>query len=73
MERNAFNVPDSGDMVGHYAQYFGGGSIRGKFDLSPQEGSGTISATNFQSESWTGTVSVTGGTGTLAKAKGQDG
>lgn len=73
VEKNSFTVPDSGDTVGSYAQYFGGGSIRGKFDLSPQEGSGDISSTSFTSESWTGTVTVTGGTGTLAKAKGKTG
>jgi hypothetical protein len=71
--QDTFKVPDSGDTVGTYAEYFGGGSIHGKFDLSPQEGSGTISATSFESESWTGTVTVTGGTGTLAKATGKTG
>jgi hypothetical protein len=73
VEQQSFNVPDSGDTVGKYWQYFSTGSIRGKFDLSPEEGSGALSATSFESESWTGTVTVTGGTGTLAGAVGKKG
>lgn len=72
VEKDTFKVPDSGDTVGSYVQYFGGGSIRGKFDLSPDEG-GDVSSTDFTSESWTGTVTVTHGTGALAKASGKKG
>lgn len=71
VEKNSFKVPDSGDTVGNYAQYFGSGTIRGKFDLTPIEQ--TLSPTDFTSQAWTGTVTVTGGTGTLAKAKGKKG
>lgn len=73
VEAQSFNVPDSGDTVGKYWQYFGTGTIHGKFDLSPEEGSGSLSSTSFESESWTGTVTVTGGTGTLAGAAGTKG
>jgi hypothetical protein len=73
VEKDSFKVPDSGDTVGSYVQYFGGGSIRGKFDLTPSEGSGDLTGTGFSSEAWTGTVTVTGGTGTLAKAAGKKG
>jgi hypothetical protein len=73
VEKDTFKVPDSGDTVGNYAQYFGGGSIRGTFDLSPQEGNGSLSPTSFTSESLVGTVTVTGGTGALAKAAGKKG
>jgi hypothetical protein len=73
VEKSSFTVPDSGDTVGSYTQYFGAGSIRGKFDLSPDEGSGDLTTTGFASESWTGTVTVTHGTGTLAKATGKKG
>ena len=73
VERDTFKVPDTGDTVGSYAQYFGSGSIRGKFDLSPAEGSGNLSSTSFTSEAWVGTVTVTGGTGSLAKAAGKKG
>jgi hypothetical protein len=73
VEKDSFKVPDSGDTVGNYVQYFGTGSVRGKFDLTPQEGAGDISSTSFTSDSWTGTVTVTGGTGSLAKASGKAG
>jgi hypothetical protein len=73
VEKNTFTVPDSGDTVGKYVQYFGAASIRGRFDLSPTEEPGDLSTTNFTSESWTGTVTVTGGTGALAKASGKKG
>lgn len=73
VEKNTFKVPDSGDTVGSYVQYFGGGSIRGKFDLTPSEEPGDLSSASFTSEAWTGTVTVTSGTGTLAKASGKKG
>lgn len=68
VEKVTFKVADSGDTVGSYAQYFGTGSIRGKFDLSPTEASGALSSTSFASETWAGTVTLTGGTGSHAKA-----
>jgi hypothetical protein len=73
VEKSTFKVPDSGDSVGSYAQYFGAGSIRGKFDLAPLEAPGDLSSTSFQSESWTGKVTVVSGTGAFAKATGKKG
>lgn len=73
VEADSFTVPDSGNTVGSYAQYFGAGSIYGKFVLTPNEGSGDLSATSFESESWVGTVTITGGTGTYAHAAGKKG
>jgi hypothetical protein len=73
VEQANFKVPDSGDTVGKYWQYFGGGTIHGTFDLSPSEGSGALSSTSFSNEAWDGTVTVKGGTGTLAKAAGKKG
>jgi hypothetical protein len=70
-----FTVPDSGDTVGTYYQYFHAGTIYGKFDLTPLPGNG-ISSTSFQSQAWTGTVTVTGGTGVykgITRAKGKKG
>lgn len=72
VEKNIFKVPDSGDTVGSYVQYFGDGSVRGKFDLTPDQ-NGDVSSTDFTSESRTGTVTVTKGSGTLAKASGKEG
>jgi len=73
IESTTFTVPASGDTVGSYALYFGTSSVRGKFNLIPNEGSGDLSATNFESESWVGTFTVTGGTGTYAGAAGKKG
>lgn len=64
---DSFTVPDSGDTVGTYTEYLGAGTIKGAFDLTPQE-SGGIS--NFSSETWSGTVTVTGGTGVYKGIKG---
>lgn len=58
---DSFKVPDSGDSVGRYIQYFHAGSITGRFDLVPQEG-GQVSA-NFEAQSWIGKITILGGTG----------
>jgi len=73
LEGASFKVPDSGDTVGKYTQYFGTGSLRGKFDISPTEGNGSLSPTSFESETWVGTVTITGGTGSYSKAAGKKG
>ena len=70
---DTFKVPDSGDTVGSYAVDFDTSSIHGKFDMTPAEGSGSLSSANFASESWVGTVTVTGGTGKYAGAAAKDG
>jgi hypothetical protein len=59
---DSFTVPDNGNTMGTYTQYFNAGSIRGVFVLQPQE-SGPISVGSFESQSWMGTVTITGGTG----------
>jgi hypothetical protein len=70
IEADKFTVPVSGDLVGTYYQYFSTGTIRGKFDLVPQEAP-PLSSTSFANESFTGTVSVTGGTGSLKGIKSE--
>lgn len=57
-----FKLADTGDTVGKYVQYFGAGTIKGAFDLTPAEGQ-PPSQTTFESAAWTGTATVTGGTG----------
>ena len=59
---DSFTVPDSGDTVGTYTQFFHAGTITGSFDLTPQESS-EPSSTTFTSQSWTGTITVKSGTG----------
>jgi hypothetical protein len=59
---DVFTVPDSGDTVGTFTQYFTGGTIRGSFDIAPQE-AGPVSLGSFESQAWMGSMKVTGGTG----------
>jgi hypothetical protein len=60
IEASSFTVPVSGDTVGSFTQYLSAGSIKGKFDLVPQE---DLSSSFFSSASWVGGLTVTGGTG----------
>lgn len=62
-----FHVPDSGDTLGYYHEYFKTGEIWGAFDLTPQEG--TFGSGGFTSGTWTGTITVAGGSGTYKGAK----
>jgi hypothetical protein len=65
----AFTVSASGDLVGTFKQYFATGSLRGKFDLVPDD-SNPPGTTTFAASSYTGTLTVTGGTGVYQAAKG---
>lgn len=69
---DAFTVPDTGNTVGTYTQYFKAGSISGSFNLAPVE-SGPISVTNFESQDWLGTLKITHGTGVYSGIKGMKG
>jgi hypothetical protein len=62
MIADSFTVPDSGDTVGTYVEYFKAGSVTGAFDLTPNE-SPPLTDTTFSSQSWTGTITVMDGTG----------
>lgn len=73
VEWDTFTVPDTGDTVGTYVQYFDAGSIHGTFDLTPSEGSGNLTGVSFESQSWTGTVNVLGGTGVYKGTKSKKG
>ncbi len=66
-----FTIPDSGDMVGKYTDYFDGGTLSGTFDLGPEE-SPPLTSDSFYSESFAGQVLVTGGTGVYKGVKSKD-
>jgi hypothetical protein len=68
VQSDAFTVPDSGDSLATYTMYFPTGTIRGAYDLVPQEGS--FMGTNFTEVDSLGTLTVTGGTGVFQGAKG---
>ena len=61
-----FTVPVTDDMVGKYVLYFAAGTIRGTFNLVPQEGD----LSNFLAENWLGTTRVISGTGIYKGIRG---
>ena len=63
-----FQVADSGDTVGPFTMYFATGSIHGTLDLTPTEG--PAPGVSFIEVDYTGTLTVTGGTGAYRKAGG---
>ena len=69
---DSFTVPDNGDMVGTYTEFLRAGTISGRFDLAPEEGQ-PITGENFASQSWVGTLTVTGGTGVYQGIKAKRG
>jgi hypothetical protein len=73
VEQTSFNVPDSGDMIGKYSQFFGDGSVHGTFDLTPQEASGNLTPGSFASQTWEGTLKIAGGTGAFKAIQGVKG
>jgi hypothetical protein len=66
LQWNSFTVDDAGDVSGQYSRYTKNGLIHGTFQLTSQEGSfGTFTNANY-----TGTMTVTGGTGAFAGVTG---
>jgi hypothetical protein len=59
VQKDRFTVPTSGDTVAKYALFFGAGTLRGTYDLTPTQ----PSALNFLETDWTGTLKVLAGTG----------
>lgn len=57
-----FTTDDAGNLSGTFQQFFGAGTIRGKFVLAPGD-NGAPTPGTFASSSYTGTVKVLGGTG----------
>jgi hypothetical protein len=68
---NSFKLQDSGDLQGSWTQYFGVGTIHGKFAMTPADTGPPSAPTTFANVSYAGTVTVTGGTGAYKKAKGK--
>jgi hypothetical protein len=68
VERDSFQVPDSGENKATYVLYFPTGTIHGKYVLTPQEGD--FGPSSFTETDYLGTLTITGGTGTYKGAKG---
>jgi hypothetical protein len=65
VQGDTFRVPDTGDTLATFTLYLPGGTIRGKYDLTPQEGT-----FNFLETDYLGTLTVKGGSGLFQGAKG---
>lgn len=68
VQTNSFMILDSGNMQGLFRLYLGTGTVHGKFNLTPGEGP-PLTTDTFQSVTYTGTLTVAGGTGTYLHAK----
>jgi hypothetical protein len=64
-----FTVPSDGSLRGTFHDYFATGTIHGKYVLIPGN-SAPSSPSTFATERFTGTVTVSGGTGAYEGAKG---
>jgi hypothetical protein len=65
VQSDTFTIPDSGDTVARFTLFFRSGELHGKYDLTPGEGSA-----NFLESDFTGTMTVTGGSGAFFGAHG---
>ncbi|HEY1510053.1 MAG TPA: hypothetical protein VGF93_13670 [Solirubrobacteraceae bacterium] len=71
IQANVFKLLDTGDVQGSWWQYYSTGTIHGKFVLTPADTGPPSSTTTFAAVSYSGTATVTGGSGVYKKAKGK--
>lgn len=69
VEQSSFLQDESGDLSGKYQQWFNSGSVYGEYTLTAQD-TGPPSTTSFTNASYSGTISVSNGTGVFKKAAG---
>jgi hypothetical protein len=69
VEQNSFLQDESGNLTGKYQQWFNAGSVYGAYTLTAED-TGPPTTTSFTDASYTGTVTVTNGTGLFKKATG---
>lgn len=70
VQADTFKLMSTGNVQGHYTQYFDLGSLHGSFTLTPV-GSAPTSKSTFSTEQYKGKAKVTGGTGSYAGTKGK--
>jgi hypothetical protein len=70
VQKNAFTIPDSGDMVGTFRAYFAAGTVYGKFVLSPEAIVLSTSLQEFTSFTYSGKMNIKSGSGAWSGAKG---
>lgn len=69
VEENSFVQDQSGNQSGKYQQWFNAGSVYGQYTLTPQD-TGPPTTSSFTNASYTGTISVTNGTGSFKRSVG---
>jgi hypothetical protein len=65
VQGDSFTIADSGNTEANFTWYLRTGTVSGKYEVTPQEGT-----LNFLNVTYSGTLTVTGGTGTLHGIKG---
>jgi hypothetical protein len=69
VQQDSFLQDDSGDLSGKYQQWYNAGSVYGMYTLTPED-TGPPTTTSFTAASYTGTITVTDGTGFFKQATG---
>lgn len=68
--RQSYTLDTAGDLNGKIQSWFGSGSVFGTYTLTPSSASGPPTTSSFGSAAYTGTVKITGASGTLKGATG---
>jgi hypothetical protein len=72
LESDTFTTDDSGDVLAPYTEWFKGGTLAGSYKLVSTGGSQPSAGNNtFGAQSYTGTLTVTGGSGAYEGATGK--
>ena len=69
VETARFSTDDSGDLVAPFTLWFKGGTVTGQWTLTPV--GATQPTSSFTQQDYTGTATVTGGSGAWRKATGK--
>jgi hypothetical protein len=65
----SFKTDDAGNITGKWQQWFNAGTVFGAFTLTPND-QGPPNTSSFSASSYTGTFTITGGTGIAKKSTG---
>jgi hypothetical protein len=70
VERASFGMDAAGVLAGPYQQWFNAGSVYGTYTLTPVDSTSPPTTTSFTAETYKGTITAKGGTGSFSKATG---
>jgi hypothetical protein len=68
---DTFSQDDAGDFIAPYTFWFKGGTLSGKWTLTPTEQVGPPSSSPFTAQTFAGTAKISGGSGGWAKSTGK--